>query len=86
MNVLPTAGALRETLIQIRGCLKDGALFIANYPQSPRKSGFTMAMMEALLIFFFGENVKRVRYNSSTIWVIEKRADSEFAKHQGIAV
>ena len=86
LNVLPAGGALRETLIQIRSCLKDGALLIANYPQSPRKSGYTMATMECLLRFFFGENVKRVRYNSSTIWVIEKRADSEFAKQQGIAM
>lgn len=80
LNVL--SDGLRETLIQIRGCLKDGALFIANYPQSPRKSGLTMASMECLLRFFFGENVKRVRYNSSTIWVIEKRSDSGYAKYQ----
>lgn len=80
LNVLPTAGALRETLIQIRNCLKDGGLFIANYPQSPRKSGFTMAMMESLLIFFFGENFKHIRYNSTTIWVIEKNTDSVYAK------
>lgn len=82
LNVLPTADAIRETLIQIRNCLKDSGLFIANYPQSPRKSGFTMAMMECLLRFFFGENFKHIRYNSTTIWVIEKRTDSVYAKHQ----
>lgn len=82
LNVLSSGSALRETLIQIRSCLKDRGLFIANYPQSPRKSGLTMASMECLLRFFFGENVKRVRYNSSTIWVIEKRSDSGYAKYQ----
>lgn len=85
LNVLSSGAALRETLIQIRSCLKDGALFIANYPQSPRKLGFTMATMECLLRFFFGENIQRIKYNSATIWVIEKRIDSEFAKHQEIA-
>lgn len=86
LNVLPTGIALRETLIQIRSCLKDGALFIANYPQSPRKLGLTMATMECLLRFFFGENIKRIKYKSSTIWVIEKRTDSEFAKQQNVVM
>jgi 2-polyprenyl-3-methyl-5-hydroxy-6-metoxy-1,4-benzoquinol methylase len=86
LNVLSSGGALRETLIQIRSCLKDGALFIANYPQSPRKLNLTVATMENLLRFFFGENIKRIKYNSATIWVIKKKADSEFAKHQEIAV
>lgn len=86
LNVLSSGGALRETLIQIRNCLKDGALFIANYPQSPRKLDFNVATMENILRFFFGEKVERIKYNSATIWVIEKRVDSEFVKQQETAV
>ena len=81
LNVLPD-GAVRETLIQIHNCLKEGDLFIANYPASPRKSGFTMDMMECLLRFFFGENIKRVRYRSTTIWVIENSTNSMYDKTQ----
>lgn len=86
LNVLSSGAALRETLIQIRNCLKDGALFVANYPQSPRKMNLNVATMENLLRFFFGKNIQRIKYNSTTIWVIEKRIDSEFVKRQGIAV
>ena len=86
LNVLSSAIALRETLVQIRSCLKDGALFIANYPPAPRKLNFTVVEMENLLRFFFGENIKRVKYRSTIVWVIEKKADSEFGKHQEIAV
>lgn len=85
LNVLSSGAALRETFIQIRSCLKDGALFIANYPQSPRKLNLNVETMENLLRFFFGKNIQRIKYNSATIWVIEKRIDSEFVKHQGIA-
>lgn len=85
LNVLSSGAALRETLIQIRNCLKDGALFVANYPQSPRKMNLNVATMENLLRFFFGKNIQRIKYNSATIWVIEKRIDSEFVKRQGIA-
>jgi hypothetical protein len=45
-----------------------------------------VATMENLLRFFFGKNIQRIKYNSTTIWVIEKRIDSEFVKRQGIAV
>ena len=37
LNVISSHSMLMETLNQIRGCLKDGGMFIANYPQSPRK-------------------------------------------------
>ena len=82
LNVLSSATALRETLMQIRNCLKDGGLFIANYPAAPRKLELTMNMMESLLIFFFGENAKRIRYRSTTIWVIEKSKESMYVKTQ----
>lgn len=85
LNVLSSGSALRETLIQIRSCLKDRGLFIANYPQSPRKLSFTMMEMENLLRFFFGENIKRIKYNSATIWVIEKKNDFRYVKHKRIA-
>ena len=86
LNVLSSGMALRETCIQIHNCLKNGGLFIANYPASPRKSGFTMAMMECLLRFFFGENFKRVRYHSTTIFVIENSINSMYEKTQENAV
>lgn len=81
LNVLPV-GALRETLIQIHNCLKDGDLFIANYPTSPRKSGYTMVEMECILRFFFGENIKRVKYRSTPIWVIKNSINSMYNKTQ----
>lgn len=37
LNVISSHSMLIETLNQIKGCLKDGGMFIANYPQSPRK-------------------------------------------------
>ena len=80
LNVLSSVTALIETFIQIRNCLKDGGLFIANYPAAPRKLEFTMNTMECFLIYFFGENVKRIRYRSTTIWVIEKSKESMYIK------
>ena len=82
LNVLSSVTALIETLRQIRSTLKRGGLFIVNYPAAPRKLEFTTNTMECFLIYFFGENVKRIRYRSTTIWVIEKSKDSMYAKTQ----
>ena len=37
LNTISSMSMLRETLNQIYGCLKEGGVFIANYPASPRK-------------------------------------------------
>ena len=72
LNVLSSGMVLRETLMQIRSCIKDDGLFIANYPASPRKLNLNATTMENIIKFFFGEDVKRVKCNSATIWVAKR--------------
>lgn len=75
LNVLSSSEALRETLLQIKRCLKDGAMFVANYPQSPRKLNLTAKQMENILRFYFGDDIKNIRHKSSTLWIINFKAN-----------
>ena len=40
---------LMETLEQINSCLKDGGVFIANYPASPRKMEMGAAKLKSII-------------------------------------
>lgn len=84
LNVLSSSEALRETLLQIKNCLKNGTVFVANYPQSPRKLNLTTKQMENILRFYFGDNIKNVKCKSSTLWLINYKSDVE--KHKKFVV
>jgi len=49
LNVQSGQAMARETLRQVAGCLGKFGTFVANFPQSPRKSDMTAGDMEKLL-------------------------------------
>lgn len=84
LNVLSSSEALRETLLQIKSCLKNNSVFIANYPQSPRKLNLTAKQMENILRFYFGDHIKNVKCKSSTLWIVNFDVDVE--KHKKFVI
>lgn len=82
LNVLSSTSMLMETLDQIYGCLKDGGVFIANYPAAPRKMVINSRCMEEIIQNRFGGGISMVGGTSSTpIWCVVKTQ-----KHKRIAV
>lgn len=49
LNVQSSVDMARATIKQIHDVMEDGGVFVANYPQSPRKSDITPKEMEQLL-------------------------------------
>jgi SAM-dependent methyltransferase len=82
LNVLSSTSMLMETLDQIYGCLKDGGVFIANYPAAPRKMVIDSRCMKEIIQNRFGGGISMVGGTSSTpIWCVVKTQ-----KHKRIAV
>lgn len=72
LNVISSQPMLMETLEQINTCLKDGGMFIANYPQSPRKMSMSEKEMQKIIQEKFGGKVNKISGASSPMWIATK--------------
>ena len=73
LNVLSSTSMLMETLDEVYNCLKDGGVFIANYPAAPRKMIIDSRCLEEIIQKRFGGRISMVGGTTSTpIWCIVK--------------
>lgn len=72
LNVISSLPMLMETLDQIYGCIKDGGMFIANYPQSPRKMSMSETEIRNIIEKKFNINAQKISGASSPIWMFTK--------------
>lgn len=72
LNVISSQSMLMETLEQIDSCLKDGGIFIANYPQSPRKMDMSAQELKNIIQEKLNTNVCKIPGVSSPTWVFAK--------------
>ena len=72
LNVISSLSMLMETLDQICNCLKDGGVFIANYPQSPRKMLISARDLADIIQLKFRGAVGQIAGTSSPMWVFTK--------------
>lgn len=78
LNVQPSVEALRTTLEEIYSVMKPNAIFIANYPASPRKlpKGLqSVEFMEEEILRYFGR-IERIRGFGSRrepVWLIREK-------------
>ena len=71
MNVQPTPSDLAGLIGLFADIVKKGGTFIGNYPPSPRKSGLSVAEVDALLRMRF-PTVTRVPGVSSPTWICRR--------------
>lgn len=71
LNVQPSRSDLAGLIGLFANIVKKGGTLIANYPPSPRKSGLTVAEVDALLRMKFA-TVARVPGISSPTWICRK--------------
>ena len=74
LNVISSLSMLTETLDQIYNCMKDGGVFVANYPKSPRKTLLTEEDLQEIIQEKFNGQVSRIHGTSSPMWVFTKIA------------
>lgn len=72
LNVISSQSMLTETLDQIYNCIKDGGMFIANYPQSPRKMDMSSKELSDITKEKFGGEVYKISSTSSPMWMFTK--------------
>ena len=72
LNVISSRQMLMETLEQIRDCLNDGGMFIANYPQSPRKMNMSNEELRIIIQNKLGGIGRRISGTSCPMWIITK--------------
>ena len=72
LNVISSESMLIETLKQIDKCLKDGGMFIANYPASPRKMKMSSKELSDIIQETTGMDVCKLDGMSCPMWVITK--------------
>ena len=73
LNVLSSVSMLMETLDEIYNCIKDGGVFIANYPAAPRKMVIDSRCMKEIIQSRFCGGISMVGGTSSTpIWCVVK--------------
>lgn len=72
LNVISSKRMLEETLDQIFNCIKDGGVFIANYPQSPRKMVINEQKLREIIQNKFNGNVQKVSGMSCPMWIFTK--------------
>lgn len=72
LNVISSQSMLRETLGQIDNCLKDGGMFIANYPQSPRKMVIIEKELKKIIQEKFDGEVNKISGVSCPMWMFTK--------------
>lgn len=74
LNVISSVTMLAITLNQIYDCLKDGGIFIANYPLSPRKMNSSASFIEGVVCEKFGCNANVIGGSISTpMWCFVKK-------------
>ena len=79
LNTINSMSMLTETLDQINSCLKDGGVFIANYPSSPRKMEIGAAKLKSIICNKIGVCEITVGSSSAPLFVFVKNE-----KRQGI--
>ena len=57
LNTISSMSMLMETLEQINSCLKDGGVFIVNYPASPRKMEIGAAKLKSIICDKIGQDL-----------------------------
>lgn len=72
LNVQGNEAMLRETLAHIKHVMKDGAVFIANYPLNPRKSDLTTQEVRAILAEEFNFVTWTDGKKAAPVWWMEK--------------
>ena len=72
LNVISSLSMLTETLDQIYNCLKDGGMFVANYPQSPRKMLLSEKDLLDIICEKFGGHVNKISGSSAPMWTFTK--------------
>lgn len=72
LNVISSRQMLMETLEQIRGCLKDDGVFIANYPQSPRKMNISKEELRIIIQNKLGGVGRQISGASCPMWIVTK--------------
>ena len=75
LNVISSLSMLMETLEQIYNCLKDGGVFIANYPKSPRKMIISDRDLETIIQAKFHGQASKIHGVSAPLWVFTKVAN-----------
>lgn len=84
LNVISSLSMLMETLDQIYSCIKDGGIFIANYPQSPRKMLISERDLRDIIKTKFHGEVNKISGTSSPMWVFTK-VDAKTSCLNGVA-
>lgn len=79
LNTISSMSMLTETLDQVYGCLKDGGMFITNYPSSPRKMEIGTAKLKSIICDKIGVCEITVGSSSAPLFVFMKDE-----KRQGI--
>ena len=72
LNVISSQSMLTETLNQIYNCIKSGGMFIANYPQSPRKMHMSSKELSDIIKEKFGGEVYKISGTSAPMWMFTK--------------
>ena len=72
LNVVSSQSMLMETLDQINSCLKSGGIFIANYPQSPRKMNIKDKELKRIVQEKLGGVVRKIAGVSCPMWIFLK--------------
>ena len=73
LNVISSESMLTETLDQIYGCLKNDGIFIANYPQSPRKMRMSNKELSDIIGAKFDGMMFSISNTSTPMWVFTKQ-------------
>lgn len=73
LNVISSESMLMETLDQIYGCLKNDGIFIANYPQSPRKMRMSNKELSDIIGAKFDGMMFNISNTSTPMWVFTKQ-------------
>lgn len=76
LNVINSLSMLTETLDQIYNCIVDGGIFIANYPQSPRKMNMSAKELESIIQEKLGGRVSKISGVSSPMWIFTKNSNN----------
>lgn len=76
LNVISSFNMFTITLNQIYDCLKDGGVFIANYPTSPRKMEYNASFIQKTICEKFGSDANIVSGSvSAPLWCFIKSID-----------
>lgn len=72
LNVISSHSMLMETLKQIESCLKDDGVFVANFPQSPRKMKISSNELSNIIQEKFSGIAHKISGVSCPMWIFTK--------------